>query len=65
MTPNDSIQNEAAHVAETVAADATQPAAELVDDNPEQVPAKAWVTMGLFAVFVIAFGTCASTFMFN
>lgn len=65
MTPNDSTQHEAAPVAETVAADATQPAAELVDDNPEQVPAKAWVTMGLFAVFVIAFGTCASTFMFN
>ncbi len=65
MTPNDSTQHEAAQVAETVAADATQPAAEVVDDNPEQVPAKAWVTMGLFAVFVIAFGTCASTFMFN
>ncbi|KAM9866892.1 hypothetical protein ACIFOC_00213 [Leucobacter aridicollis] len=65
MTPNDNTQHEAAQVAETVAADATQPAAELVDDNPEQVPAKAWVTMGLFAVFVIAFGTCASTFMFN
>ncbi|GAA1324553.1 hypothetical protein ACFSWE_02970 [Leucobacter albus] len=36
-----------------------------VDDNPENVPANAWITMGLFAVFVIAFGTCASTFMFN
>ncbi|KIP52805.1 hypothetical protein [Leucobacter komagatae] len=35
------------------------------DDNPENVPAKAWVTMGIFAVFVIAFGTCASNFMFN
>lgn len=36
-----------------------------VDDNPEHVPVNAWVTMGIFAVFVIAFGTCASTFMFN
>ncbi|KAM9861726.1 hypothetical protein ACI1US_02424 [Leucobacter sp. BZR 635] len=35
------------------------------DDGPEHVPANAWVTMGIFAVFVIAFGTCASTFMFN
>lgn len=35
------------------------------DDGPENVPANAWITMGLFAAFVIAFGTCASTFMFN
>lgn len=37
----------------------------VLDDNPENVPTNAWVTMGLFAAFVIAFGTCASTFMFN
>lgn len=53
-----------------------EPSAELAAENtadveaaleelPENVPANAWVTMGLFAAFVIAFGTCASTFMFN
>lgn len=36
-----------------------------VDDSPEKVPPKAWVTLVGFALFVIAFGTCASTFMFN
>lgn len=59
MTPNDSTQPDIAERG------SVQPDAELVDDNPEQVPAKAWVTMAIFAVFVIAFGTCASTFMFN
>lgn len=36
-----------------------------VDDAPQDVPPKAWVTLVLFAAFVIAFGTCASTFMFD
>lgn len=36
-----------------------------VDESPQDVPPKAWVTLVLFAAFVIAFGTCASTFMFN
>lgn len=35
------------------------------EESPEQVPPKAWVTMLLFAGFVIAFGSCASMFMFN
>lgn len=47
------------------AVDATVGDATVGDDNPENVPGKAWVTMGIFAVFVIAFGTCASNFMFN
>lgn len=35
------------------------------DESPEKLPPKAWVTLVGFALFVIAFGTCASTFMFN
>lgn len=35
------------------------------DEAPQDLPPKAWVTLVLFAAFVIAFGTCASTFMFN
>lgn len=42
-----------------------QEEAPVADEHPEHVPVNAWVTMGIFAVFVIAFGTCASTFMFN
>ena len=35
------------------------------DETPDKVPPKAWVTLGLFAGFVILFFTCATTFMFN
>ncbi|WP_146120011.1 hypothetical protein [Leucobacter massiliensis] len=41
------------------------PGAEGADEGPESVPPKAWVTLVLFAAFVVAFGTCASTFMFD
>lgn len=41
-----------------------QLSAEL-DESPEKVPPKAWVTLVGFALFVIAFGTCAATYMFN
>ncbi|KUF05957.1 hypothetical protein [Leucobacter sp. G161] len=54
------------HDAVDVASSAPAVEADAIDDDgPENVPANAWVTMGIFAVFVIAFGTCASTFMFN
>lgn len=36
-----------------------------VDEGPEDVPMNTWVTLGLFAAFVVAFGTCASTFLFR
>lgn len=35
------------------------------DETPDKVPPKAWVTLGLFAAFVVLFFTCANTFMFN
>jgi len=35
------------------------------DDLPEDVPPKAWVTLVMFAAFVVAFGTCASAYLFN
>ena len=35
------------------------------DISPENVPPKAWVTLVGFAAFVVFFGTCAFTYMFN
>lgn len=35
------------------------------DESPEKLPATAWVTLVLFAGFVVLFGTCAATYMFN
>jgi hypothetical protein len=35
------------------------------EESPQDLPPKAWVTLVLFAAFVVAFGTCASTFIFN
>lgn len=35
------------------------------EEAPEKVPPKAWVTLTIFAGFVILFFTCATTFMFN
>ncbi|SJN10820.1 hypothetical protein FM113_10210 [Leucobacter sp. 7(1)] len=44
-----------AHAAETT----------VPEEGPEKLPMNTWVTLGLFAAFVVAFGTCASSFMFN
>ncbi|WP_162903881.1 hypothetical protein [Leucobacter sp. wl10] len=35
------------------------------EESPQSLPPKAWVTLVLFAAFVLAFGSCASLFMFN
>lgn len=35
------------------------------EEGPERLPMNTWVTLGLFAAFVVAFGTCASSFMFK
>lgn len=40
-------------------------AAPQAEDEPEVLPKNAWVTLGLFAAFVVAFGTCASTYLFR
>lgn len=61
MTPSRDTQE----TLDTVDSPAVVDADAVEDDGPENVPANAWVTMGIFAVFVIAFGTCASNFMFN
>ncbi len=74
MTPEQTTEHDEKLAADTagapeaagqVSAAAAQSAENAVDDGPEHVPGNAWITMGLFAAFVIAFGTCASTFMFN
>lgn len=39
-------------------------AEQLTDDNPENVPTNVWITLGLFAAFVIGFGTCAVKYLF-
>lgn len=44
---------------------ASSAAAEAESEHPEKLPMGTWVTLSMFAVFVIAFGTCASTFLFN
>ncbi len=38
---------------------------EFEDGSPENVPPKAWVSLVGFAAFVVLFGTCAFTYMFN
>ncbi|GAA1629091.1 hypothetical protein [Leucobacter chromiireducens] len=45
--------------------DSTAMESAATDDGPEKLPMNTWVTLGLFAAFVVAFGTCASSFMFN
>ncbi|QTV80349.1 hypothetical protein [Microbacterium sp. NIBRBAC000506063] len=42
--------------------DAEQAAAE---ETPEEVPPKAWVTFGIFALFVVGIGSCMSLWMFD
>lgn len=76
MTPEQAPEAGAAHavtdhVAELAAdpqavAAAGAPAPEdVADEGPENLPMNTWVTLGLFAAFVVLFGTCASTFMFD
>ena len=36
-----------------------------LDDGPQSVPPRIWVTLVGFAAFVILFGTCAAQWMFN
>lgn len=49
--------------------DESRTAAETEPDSlqnaPEEVPPKAWMTYALFAVFVVGFGSCAALWMFN
>ncbi|TDP94280.1 hypothetical protein EDF62_0694 [Leucobacter luti] len=40
-------------------------APEAESKHPEKLPMGTWVTLSMFALFVVAFGTCASTFLFN
>ncbi|MGO1539236.1 MAG: hypothetical protein ACTHZ9_08135 [Leucobacter sp.] len=35
------------------------------DESPENLPPKAWVTLVMFAGFVVLFGTCANFFLFD
>lgn len=50
---------------QTAAVTGAAGAEDVVDEGPENLPMNTWVTLGLFAAFVVLFGTCASTFMFN
>lgn len=36
-----------------------------LDEAPDNLPPMAWVTLGIFALFVIGAGGCMATFMFN
>lgn len=36
-----------------------------LEDAPEEVPPKAWMTYALFAAFIVGFGSCATLWMFN
>lgn len=35
------------------------------DESPEKLPSSAWASLVIFAAFVVLFGTCAATYMFN
>lgn len=35
------------------------------EESPQNLPLGAWVTLILFAAVVVAFGSCANTWMFN
>lgn len=35
------------------------------DTSPEKLPVSAWVSLIAFGAFVVLFGTCAATYMFN
>ncbi len=36
-----------------------------VEEVPENLPPNAWLTFGLFAVFVVGLGSCMTLWMFN
>ncbi|SJM52984.1 hypothetical protein [Gulosibacter sp. 10] len=42
-----------------------RPFVDPADEAPENLPPRAWVTLGIFALFVIGAGTCMTTWMFN
>ncbi|WP_460946377.1 hypothetical protein [Okibacterium endophyticum] len=42
-----------------------EPDQDRADESPQNLPPMAWVTLIGFAAFVVLFGTCANTFMFN
>lgn len=43
----------------------TDDAAQQAEEPPQRVDRRTWVTLGLFAVFFIAFATCANQFLFR
>ncbi|MEB4616381.1 hypothetical protein [Leucobacter sp. M11] len=44
--------------------EAADPDAE-ANPEPETLPANSWVTLGIFAAFVVLFAGCASTYLFR
>ncbi len=40
-------------------------AVEVIEESPENLPPKAWVSYALFAVFVVGLGSCMSLWMFS
>lgn len=43
----------------------TDAAGAAVEETPENVPPRAWLTYAMFAAFVVGLGSCASLWMFN
>ncbi len=43
----------------------TEGAPQDVEESPENVPPKAWMTFGMFALFVVGLGSCMSLWMFD
>ncbi|WP_298041053.1 hypothetical protein [uncultured Microbacterium sp.] len=35
------------------------------EESPEKLPPSTWLTLLVFAAFVVGFGTCASTYLFR
>lgn len=59
-------ESDSAHLSDAALATPAEAEGDVtVDEGPEDVPMNTWVTLGLFAAFVVAFGTCASTFLFK
>lgn len=36
-----------------------------MDDAPEDLPVNMWMTLGIFAAFVVGLGSCMVLWMFN
>lgn len=58
----DSAGNAAAKRAELLSADQADPSDA---ESPQNLPPKAWITLVMFAAFVVLFGTCANFFLFD